>query len=324
MDALAGLLEGPRARGALLLRAVMDPPWSILVKDEAPLTLLALTRGRAWVVIGSNPPTELAPGAVAILRGPDPYIVADDPATPPQTMVVPGGECATLTGESLCERMGLGVRTWGTAGGATTVLIGTYQMRGEVSRRLLTALPRLAVLPAGAWDTPLTELLESEIAKDVPGQDVVLDRLLDLLLIAALRTWFSRPDAGAPGWYRAAADPVVGRVLRLMHDDPARAWTVASLAEACGVSRAALARRFTELVGEPPMSYLTDWRLALAADLLREPDATIASVARRVGYGSPFALSAAFKRVHGVSPSAFRSGPPESEALATLAAGARG
>lgn len=130
----------------------------------------------------------------------------------------------------------------------------------------------------------------------------VLDRLLDLLLIAALREWFARPGGKAPAWYRAHGDPVVGRALQMLHNNPAHPWTVASLATRTGASRAALARRFTALVGEPPMSYLTEWRLALAADLLCEPDATVGAVAHQVGYGSSFALSAAFKRIRGVSP----------------------
>jgi AraC-like DNA-binding protein len=107
---------------------------------------------------------------------------------------------------------------------------------------------------------------------------------------------------GAPGWYRARSDPVVGRALKMLHHNPAHPWTVAALAAQTGVSRAALARRFAELVGEPPMTFLTNWRLALAADLLRAPDTTLSAVARQVGYGSPFALSAAFKRVRGVAP----------------------
>ena len=151
-------------------------------------------------------------------------------------------------------------------------------------------------------------MLGSEIVKDEPGQEAVLDRLLDLLLIAVLRTWFARPDAEAPAWYRANGDPVVGRALRLLHNNPSHPWTVATLAAEIGVSRAALARRFTELVGEPPMTFLTGWRLALAADLLREPDATVGAVARQVGYGSPFALSTAFKRVRGISPQQHRVG----------------
>jgi AraC-like DNA-binding protein len=122
-----------------------------------------------------------------------------------------------------------------------------------------------------------------------------------------LRAWFARPDAPAPGWYRAHADPVVGHALRLMHHNPAHPWTLAALAREVGVSRAALARRFHELVGEPPMTFLTGWRIALAADLLREPGATLASVALQVGYGSPFALSSAFKRRRGVSPQQYRA-----------------
>src|SRR4051794_527771 len=128
----------------------------------------------------------------------------------------------------------------------------------------------------------------------------------NLLLIAVLRAWFARPDAEAPRWYRAYSDPGVGKALRLIHADPARSWTVAELAAEAGVSRAALARRFTELVGEPPMSFLTDWRLSLAADLLLEPDATIGSVAYQVGYSTPFALSTAFKRVRGITPKQYK------------------
>jgi AraC-like DNA-binding protein len=145
-------------------------------------------------------------------------------------------------------------------------------------------------------------LLADEIVKDEPGKEEVIDRLLELLLNAVLRACFAPPEAEAPGWYRASGDPVVGHALRLLHNDPARPWTVAELARETGVSRAALARRFHELVGEPPMTFLTGWRIALAADLLREPGATIASVADQVGYGTPFALSAAFKRMRGISP----------------------
>ncbi|GAA2897523.1 AraC family transcriptional regulator [Streptosporangium fragile] len=309
MDALVSLLDGPRARGAFLLRSILDPPWSLRIQDRAPLTLVAVVRGEAWVVPDDGEPLRMSPGDVGIIRGPEPYTVADDPATPPQVVIHPGQHCTTLDGESLSQAMDLGVRTWGdSVDGSTTVLTGTYQMRGEISERLLGALPTLLVLPAGSWDSPLIPLLADEIVKDDPGQEAVLDRLLDLLLISVLRTWFSRPEAEAPGWYRAHSDPVVGRALRILHNNPAHPWTVATLAAETGVSRASLARRFSELVGEPPMTYLAGWRLALAADLLRETDATVGAVARQVGYGSSFALSTAFKRVHGVSPQGHRAG----------------
>ncbi|WP_189939779.1 AraC family transcriptional regulator [Streptomyces aurantiogriseus] len=308
MDALAGLLEGPRARGALMIRACFDPPWAVRVEDRAPLTVMLMVRGEAWVVPDDGDRIRLVAGDLAIARGPGAYTCADDPATPPQALILPEGQCAYPDGRLLNGSMDLGVRAWGDRlDGSTVVLIGTYMMEGEISGRLLDALPPLLSLTSDVWQCPLTPLLMDEIGRDEPGQEVVLDRLLDLLVIAALRAWFSRPEAEAPAWYRAMADPVVGRVLRLVQDDPAHPWTVASLAAKAGVSRAGLARRFTDLVGEPPMTYLTGWRLALAADLLRDTDDTIGAIARQVGYGSAFALSSAFKRVYGVSPQEHRT-----------------
>ena len=313
MDAMAGLLDGPRARGAFLLRSSLDPPWSLRIQDEAPLTLVAVVRGQAWIIPDGGNAVRLDRGDVAIVRGPDPYTVADHPATPPQAIIHPGQRCTTPGGQDLRQMTELGVRTWGnSSNGATVLLTGTYQLDGEVSQRLLRALPGLLVLPDGDWDCPLIPLLADEIIKDEPGQQAVLDRLLDLLLIAVLRAWFARPQAGAPGWYRAYGDPVVGRALRLLHHNPAHPWTVAELAGATSVSRASLARRFNELVGEPPMTFLTGWRIALAADLLREPSATVGAVASQVGYGSPFALSAAFKRIRGISPQQHRARSPQS------------
>jgi AraC-like DNA-binding protein len=307
VDQLAGFLDGPRARGAFLLRSLLDPPWSLRIQDEAPLTLVAVVRGDAWVVHDGDEPQRIGPGDTAIIRGPEPYTVADDPATTPQIVIHPGQRCTTPEGVSLSEAMALGVRSWGTnADGSVALLTGTYTTDGEVSRWLLEALPRLMIVTADDWESPLPALLAVEITRDEPGQEVVLDRLLDLLLVATLRAAFARADADVPSWYRAHGDPVVGKALRLIHGDPSHPWTVASLAAGSGVSRALLARRFHELVGEPPMAFLTHWRMALAADLLLEPEATVGGVARRVGYGSPFTFSTAFKRTHGASPSAHR------------------
>ncbi|MGQ4429136.1 MULTISPECIES: AraC family transcriptional regulator [unclassified Streptomyces] len=308
MDALAGLLEGPRARGAFMIRACFDPPWAVRIEDRAPLTVMLMVRGDAWITPDTGERVRLRPGDLAIARGPDPYTCGDTADTAPQAVILPGGECRYPDGTPLNGSMDLGVRTWGDRlDGSTVMFIGTYLMRGEINGRLLDALPPLLTLPSEVWECPLTPLLMEETVRDEPAQEVVLDRLLDLLVIAALRAWFSRPEAEAPAWYRAQADPVVGRVLRLLQDDPAHPWTVASLAAKAGVSRAALARRFTDLVGEPPMSYLTAWRLALAADRLRDTEDTIGAIARQVGYGSAFALSTAFKRVYGVSPQEHRT-----------------
>jgi AraC-like DNA-binding protein len=307
VDAFGGLLDGPRAQGAFALRMIMEPPWSVRIEDRAPLSLLAVVRGDAWYVPETGDPMRLRPGDLAVVRGPDAYVFADDPDTAPQAVIHPGQRCTTPDGDDLHEAMHLGVRSWGNApDGSSVVLVGTYETDGEISRRLLSALPGALVLDTSTWSSPLVPMLAEEIVKEVPGQGVVLDRLLDLLLVTALRAWFSRPEAEPPSWYRAQTDPVVGKAMAMLQHHPAEPWTVASLAAATGVSRAALARRFTEVVGEPPMTFLTGWRLALAADLLREPRSTLGAVAREVGYGSPYALSAAFKRAYGVSPKQHR------------------
>lgn len=308
MDVLEALLDGPRARGAFLLRSLLDPPWSLRIEDGAPLTVVAPLRGAAYVVPDDGAPSRIAAGDVAVVRGPGFYTVADDPATPPAVVVLPGGLCtSTDDGRSLVDEWSLGVRTWGSSAQAATVLLtATYEHSGEVSRPLLSALPHVAVLRRDEWRSPLVGLLAQETTVEAPGQRAVLDRLLDVLLVSVLRQWFTSAS-DQPAWYRGQLDPVVGHALGLMHGRPEHPWTVASLAEATGVSRAALARRFTDVMGEPPMAYLTGWRLALAADLLADPDATIAGVARKVGYSTPFALSAAFKRERGISPQQHRA-----------------
>jgi len=298
MDAVAGLLDGPRARGAFLLRSTLEPPWCLRIEDEAPLTVMAVMSGEAWI----DDEHRLTPGDIAIARGPDPYTVSDAPGREPQVVIGVGQVCRLPDGQTVQLMDFLGTRSWGnSAQGGTVLLTGTYEHAGELSARLLRALPPLLTQ---RLDSPLLQLLADEIVKDEPGQEAVLDRLLDLLLIATLRAHFATGEA--PGWYRASADPVVGPALKALQDEPAKPWTIAELAHLVGVSRAALARRFNDLVGEPPMSFLTGHRIALAADLLLEPGATVGSVAPQVGYGSAFALSTAFKRVRGMSPAAFK------------------
>lgn len=323
MDAVSSLLDGPRARRAFLLQVVMEPPFAIRVEDEAPLSLIATTHETMVLVdVATAMEVRLDPGDVALARGPDHYLIADDTATEVQVVIKPGQVCTLPDGVDVKVADVLGTRTWGSAAsGGVAMIVGTYERAGEVSRRLLEALPTLAVVRSGPATQPLVDLLADEIVRDEPGQEAVLDRLLDLLLVTTVRTWFAGPEADTPAWYRANDDPVVGHALRLLHQDPAAPWTVATLAREVGVSRATLARRFADEVGETPMAYLTEWRLALAADLLREPDATVAGVARQVGYGTGFALSAAFSRVRGISPSAHRALAPTEARRETVASG---
>lgn len=309
MDALVSLLQNVSADGALFGRRIMAPPWSVRFADGAPITLVVMLRGDGTVVPDGAAAVPLAHGELAIVKGPGPFTVADDAAVAgsPDYIVHGPDHCTTTDDRELTDDIKLGVRTCGAAlDGPAVVLTGSYHVSGRVSDRLLSTLPRVLVVQDEGELGPVLQLTVAEIERDKPGQQAVLDRLLDLLLLSTLREWFNRPEGQAPAWYAAAGDPVVGRALRLMHEDPARPWTVASLAAEAKVSRATFARRFAELVGEPPSSYLTSWRLSLAADLLQRTDDSVHAVARQVGYDSGFTLSVAFKRVHGTRPSEYR------------------
>ncbi|MFI6097647.1 AraC family transcriptional regulator [Lentzea sp. NPDC051213] len=186
-----------------------------------------------------------------------------------------------------------------TVTGQAEVISGTYDVMGVVARRLTAVLPPALVVKGS------DECAQFYGSVGTGGPPVVADRLLDWLMVCALREWFDREHG--TGWLAALGDEVVGPVLRAMHAEPARAWTLALLAKEAGVARTTLAGRFARLVGAPPLTYLTEWRMSVAADLLADPAATVASVARRVGYADAFGFSAAFKRVHGFSPSECRS-----------------
>lgn len=299
MSSLDLLMDGPRAQAAFLLKAVFAGEWSITAEDEVPLTVIAIARGKA-VFTGCEGPQGVAAGDVIVCRGPATYVIADSADRPADIRILPGQVCVDPSGALLAEELALGVRTWGNSRSpeATVMLIGTYERETSVGSLLLSRLPTSVVLRG--FDTAVVDLLAAELVREEAGQAALLDRLLDVLVVKAVREVLAASPA-------LPADDAVAAVLRAMEQHPQLPWTVAGLGEQVGLSRAALARRFTEQVGEPPLAYLTRWRLALAADLLIGTDLTLSAIAARVGYANPFALSAAFKRLHGTSPTSFRS-----------------
>ncbi|PXY22745.1 AraC family transcriptional regulator [Prauserella muralis] len=308
MDVFSDLIRGVRAHGSLFGSSTLTPPWSLRFVDGAPLTLCTVLAGAGWIVPDDHPPEPLRARETIVVRGPATFTFVDEVGTRAEPVAC-GAHCATPEQGGTRHRLG-----WYDHGGAaadgrgaTTLIVGAYPVRGEISRRLLDALPVVLRVDAGGTADAVLDHLAAEVAVDTPGQQVVLDRLLDWMLVCTLREWFDQPGGEPPGWWAAQRDPVAGDALRLLHAEPAASWTVAALAKRTGTSRSTLAKRFTDLVGEPPLTYLTRWRMTLAADLLTEQESTtIADIARTVGYSDPFGFSAAFKRVRGVSPSDFR------------------
>lgn len=280
MDALGELLRGVRADGAVFNRSVLTGTWDLGCPDAA-LTLVVVVRGALRVAAPGAGEHTVRAGGSAVVCTSGPFTLSGDGS---------GAEPGTAAGSGVCE-----------------LVTGDYCLDGAVGRRLVTALPPVAVVPAGEDCLTVVELIADEVAAERPGRQYVLDRMLDWMLACALREWFDLAEACPPSWYRALGDDVVGPALHAMHDEPSRPWTVASLAARAQVSRAVFARRFAELVGRPPMAYLTEWRMTLAAELLAEPGATVAAVAGQVGYADGFGFSDAFKRIRGIAPSAYRA-----------------
>jgi AraC-like DNA-binding protein len=199
----------------------------------------------------------------------------------------------------------------GGGGASTTMLCAAVRFEDPSAQHLLRLLPRL--IAVDAWNSPELEWLQSTLrflnteARELrAGGETVITRLADILVIQAIRSWISTDPQAQTGWLGALRDKQIGRAIALIHRDPARDWTVASLASAVGMSRSAFAARFTELVGEPAMHYLSRWKMHAALTWLRQSDAPLSQLASKLGYESEAAFSRAFKRLMGVSPGAAR------------------
>jgi AraC-like DNA-binding protein len=237
---------------------------------------------------------ELKSGEVALVRGGPDHFVAHKPAA----ACLPPAQFKAHHSDDEFD----------SNNGASVFLCGAYALSGDIGRGLLEALPPVLCLSAGTEERlqSVIGLLSSELVGSDLGQQTVLDRLLDILLVLAIRTCFQQDGEHAPKWFQASADPRLGRALAEMHADAAHAWTVPELASISGLSRAGFARAFQLVLGQAPMQYLTDWRMTIARDLLRAGELSLAEIGSRTGYTSPYAFGAAFRRHHGTSPGQWR------------------
>jgi AraC-like DNA-binding protein len=200
-------------------------------------------------------------------------------------------------------------------GAEAVLLCGSYHLNGSRPHPLWNALPQYLHIPARIGSpTPLhaaIDLLGAELADTRPGSGAMIPALLDALLVGMVRYWIdTESDPHAGRWASAMRDPAIVAALTGIHQSPSKAWTVAGLAATAGLSRSSFSQRFTHMIGQPPMAYLTWWRMTIAAKLLRENDTSITAVAREVGYVSEFAFAKAFKREFGISPGKYRKPDP--------------
>jgi AraC-like DNA-binding protein len=298
MDPLSDMLRGIRAERASVTRAALEPAWRIGFPDRAPLTLITVVHGGGRLVLSGGEEHPLGPGSTALVRDTEPFLLVDRDAAPGSTG--PSYQVSCFDPDADCEPKR-------DPHGPTTLVVGAYRDLRPRHERLLRTLPKALVLDENPDDVLWLKALDDALARSRrPGGGSLVDRVLDWGLVCTLSCWFDLQGAEAPAWYLGVLDPVTGPAIEAMHREPARRWTVEDLAAEAGVSRAHFAKRFTEVIGRPPLAYLAEWRMSLAEDLLADPELPVSAVARSVGYADPFAFSTAFKRMQGMSPRAFR------------------
>jgi AraC-like DNA-binding protein len=293
VDALADLLGRTQAHGSLFAHSRLRGEWGLRIGEDARLSVHAVLSGGLWCRPEGLPLVHVPAGHVLLLRTGGSY----------DLLGAPGAAAVPL--ERVLAAHGPGPLELPGDGPVTELLCGSYSFRGVLCEDLLAALPPTSVVPAGdPAVAAVLALLTAEIGTERAGRQTVLDRLLDVLLVALLRVLWAG-QLHPPVWAGAPQDRAVAAALRAVHGDPAHPWTVAELARLANVSRAALARRFTAEVGSPPLTYLTWWRMQLAREALIG-GATLAQVARQVGYASEYAFAAAFTREVGTAPGRWR------------------
>ncbi|MFG1609585.1 AraC family transcriptional regulator [Actinoplanes sp. NPDC049265] len=312
MDVLSDVITVMRAGRPRSARLAWPVPWAqefASVPGSAGFQIVL--QGPCWLIAPDAEPVPLAAGDIVFRPHGRGHTLADSPATAPT-----GPACDPNDPRAL-ERVATG--TGGAPAGVTTVtLCGAYELDPARTHPLVDDLPELIHLPAHLGRHPelraTVDLLATELERPRLGTDAIIPALLDTLILHILRTWLDEHSASGTattGWARALNDPATAAALRAIHSDPSRPWTVATLAAEAGLSRAPFARRFTALLGRPPLTYLTWWRMTTAARLLRQSDAPLGVIAAQAGYTSEFAFAGAFKRRFGIAPGRYRKGGAE-------------
>ena len=317
VDVLSDLLKTVRLSGAAFFDIAANAPWAvaspprdailpkILPGADHLIAYHVVTAGACFATIAGGEPITVQAGEVVVFTQGDPHVMSSGPGmrAPPTT--------ADVLEVAAAAQLPFRINHAGTSEGSTNLVCGYLACDARPFNPLLEALP--PVIKGGDArarnDGHLGHFIRfavAEAAEKRAGGETVLTKLSELMFIEVVRGHIASLAAGNAGWLSGLRDPVVGKVLSLIHSSPREPWTIDRLAKESGVSRSVLAERFAELVGLPPIQYLAKWRMQIASKLLSGGTSNLASVAFEAGYESEAAFSRAFKKMVGVSPSVWR------------------
>lgn len=304
VDPLTEALQFLRMEGIFYCHSELTAPWSLsLPPMPGCVWFHVVTAGECLLVGSSGEPHALRTGDLVLLPHGAGHSAADDPTIEPAPVM-------ELPHDYLSENYA--ILRHGGGGERVDLICGAVRLAHPAARNLLTMLPELIHVDPSTdqraleWLPALLGMIGAESAAPRPGSEAVVTRLCDILVISAIRSWLDADPAARTGWLGALQDPQIGPAVASIHRQPGRDWTVADLAATAAMSRSAFSARFTELVGEGPMHYVTRWRMHVATDLLCDEQLTVAAVAERLGYASEAAFSRAYKRTTGTPPGAIR------------------
>jgi AraC-like DNA-binding protein len=314
MDAFSEVLSAVKLKGALFFNAEFSAPWgfaapradsmapALLPGAEHLIIFHFLIEGSAFAQLDDGRPIGLSAGDIVIFPHGDAHRFGN--GSPPQLL----DEEGLLV---LIQRRNLGPMRTGGDGEVTRFVCGYMACDPQLCRPILEGLPRVLKVnirsgASGQWLENSIRHLVEEVGSHQPGSEAMLAKLSEALFVETLRQYVASLPAEETGWLAGARDPVVGKSLAILHSRVGHSWTIAELAREVGMSRSALLERFGLYLSEPPMAYLTRWRLQMAARRLTSTPRSVAEIAREVGYESEAAFSRAFKRELGSPPAKFR------------------
>jgi AraC-like DNA-binding protein len=303
MDPLGEALHFLRMSGSFYCLSEFTAPWALELPPLQDCVMFhVVTAGECRLEVAGAEACSLRAGSLALVPHGRGHVLSSAPGVPAAKLFDLPRELASERYENLRH---------GGGGAPTTMICAAVRFDDPSAHHLVRLLPRL--IAVDTWNSPEMEWIQSTLrfltseARELrAGGETVITRLADILVIQAIRAWIASDPRAQTGWLGALRDKQVGRAIALIHRDPARDWTVASLASAVGMSRSAFAARFTQLVGEPAMRYVARWKMHAALTWLKESDISLGELASRLGYESEAAFSRAFKRFMGMSPGAAR------------------